>query len=145
VPCRYAQLRELGGSATSVLAWRAGRWETLSSEALVPGDLIALSRSPPGFVDGVDSICPARHLTRDPTDACRIGASWLRGPAVTGGRAAAPRRCHCERVGAHRGVDPSDQGASGQASSRYAPPSRDASLRHRWRRDVTSGHCAGWG
>ena len=84
VPCRYAQLRELGGSATSVLAWRAGRWETLSSEALVPGDLIALSRSPPGFVDGVDSICPARHLTRDPTDACRIGASWLRGPAVTG-------------------------------------------------------------
>jgi cation-transporting ATPase 13A1 len=55
------ELRELATPASSVLVLRSHRWQTLSSVSLLPGDIIALARSPASRMYGgqVETIVPA--------------------------------------------------------------------------------------
>ncbi|KAL3934035.1 MAG: hypothetical protein SGPRY_000012 [Prymnesium sp.] len=54
------EMRSLAASTTAVLALRNGTWRSLSSEDLLPGDLVALARSAPSFFgEQVESVCPA--------------------------------------------------------------------------------------
>lgn len=55
------ELRELATPASSVLVFRSDRWVTLSSVALLPGDLLALTRTPSSRMYGgqIDTLVPA--------------------------------------------------------------------------------------
>ena len=54
-------MRALAGGGSAVLVYRGGKWlDGLSSEEVLPGDLIALSRAPPSIYGGqVETVCPA--------------------------------------------------------------------------------------
>ncbi|EOD41725.1 hypothetical protein EMIHUDRAFT_460972 [Emiliania huxleyi CCMP1516] len=58
------ELSELATPASAVLARRCGKWERLSSTDLLPGDLVALARTPANRLLGqpVDTIVPADVL-----------------------------------------------------------------------------------
>lgn len=61
------EMRELATPPSAALALRAGKWTALSSNDLLPGDIIALTRAPPsraqytfnGSGAEVESACPA--------------------------------------------------------------------------------------
>ena len=59
---RSIEMREYSGGACAALALRAGKWQRLSSEDLLPGDLVSLSRSPSAYGDSVETVCPADVL-----------------------------------------------------------------------------------
>jgi len=56
------EMRAYSAPASRVCALRAGKWEELSSEALLPGDLISIARAPPIFGEPVETLVPADVL-----------------------------------------------------------------------------------
>ena len=54
------EMRSLAASASTVLVLREGKWRHLSSEDLLPADLVALTRAPPSmYGEQLESVCPA--------------------------------------------------------------------------------------
>ena len=57
------ELRELATPPSAVYALRGGAWVALSSEELLPGDLVGLARAPPtARGERVETLCPADVL-----------------------------------------------------------------------------------
>ena len=56
------EMRALANPASRVTALRQGRWVALSSEALLPGDLVSIARNPPVLGEPVTTLLPADIL-----------------------------------------------------------------------------------
>ena len=56
------EMRSLANPASRCTVLRHGKWTAISSEALLPGDLISISRSPPVHGEPVTTLLPADLL-----------------------------------------------------------------------------------
>ena len=56
------EMRSMANPASRCTVLRAGRWVALSSEALLPGDLISIARAPPVLGEPVATLLPADIL-----------------------------------------------------------------------------------
>ena len=78
------EMRELATPPSAALALRSGKWVTVSSESLVPGDIVALRRAPPGAVYMYDG-APAEVEATSPADVLLLhGSVTVNESALTG-------------------------------------------------------------
>jgi magnesium-transporting ATPase (P-type) len=78
-------MRSMSNPASRCTVLRHGKWTALSSEALLPGDLLSISRAPPVHGEPVTTLLPADVLLLH-------GTAVVNESALTVCRAGAPTR-----------------------------------------------------
>jgi cation-transporting ATPase 13A1 len=79
------EMRSMSNPASRCTVLRHGKWTALSSEALLPGDLLSISRAPPVHGEPVTTLLPADVLLLH-------GTAVVNESALTVCRAGAPTR-----------------------------------------------------